>query len=105
LGAGLTTKRGVKMREETLSKRIARKRLDAARKELYREPTIPRFIREASASEIEIAAEKRGHNIFTCVHGKHYFTPCVQCKRNNDDAKKWEKFWREQSEKIKRVIA
>ena len=93
------------MREETLSKRIARKRRDNLMRELYREPRVPQFIREASLTEQQLAAEKRTHDIFKCVHGKHYFVPCVQCHRNAQDAKNWERFWREQSEKIRKIIA
>jgi len=75
---------------ESLEKRIARLRAKRLTSELFVWPRKPAFVREPSKSEQENAKRKR--DIFKCVHGKHYFTPCKHCRRTNADATAWEAF-------------
>ena len=61
----------------SLDSRIQRVREQARMRELFAEAQRPKFIRILSQSELE----PKNSDVFKCCHGKHYFTPCVACKR------------------------
>lgn len=71
--------------------RIARRRAQLATRELFEWPRVPKFKRVPSKQELVSTAERvalgaNAHDIFKCVHGKHYFTPCVACRRDQREA-------------------
>lgn len=45
-----------------------------------------RNAREKSLNEREAAYRVNGKGLFFCIHDKHFFQPCLACKRSKRDA-------------------
>lgn len=87
------------MQEHTLNKRIASLRARNLMSDLFEWPTIPVLYRQPSNNELN--AQKKQRDIFKCVHGVHYFTPCKGCRRTQEDADNWLKFYEEKTKKLR----
>jgi hypothetical protein len=65
---------------------------------------VANIIRVPSNNEIVDSREKKKRDIFKCVHGYHYFTPCRGCKRTQEDADKWLKYYEEKTLKLRKQL-
>lgn len=71
----------------TLTQRIAKAReLARVRQEAHQ--IIIRNRREPSFNEREAKYHPQGYHLFFCIHDKHYFTACSNCKRTTQDGSK-----------------
>ncbi len=86
----------------SLETRIARLRNKNLMTDLFAWPRVPAFYRQPSANEL--LAHKKQRDIFKCVHGKHYFTPCLGCRRTQEDADKWLRFYEEKTLKLRKQL-
>jgi hypothetical protein len=85
-----------------LEQRISRLRSKRLLSDLFEWPTTPVLYRQPSSNELNAAKKQR--DIFKCVHGKHYFTPCMHCQRTQQDADKWLKFYEEKTLKLRKQL-
>lgn len=85
-----------------LQQRIARLKNKRLMQDLFEWPHVPVLIRVPSQNEL--AREKNKRDIFKCVHGKHYFTPCCSCGRTQVDADKWLKYYEEKTLKLRKQL-
>jgi hypothetical protein len=76
---------------ENLDKRIARLKNKRLNSDLFAWPRKPILLRQPSKNELDAQArgQRANKDIFKCVHGKHYFTPCNSCGRTKSRAEKW----------------
>jgi hypothetical protein len=75
-------------RAMSLDERIARLKNKRLNTDLFQWPRVPVLYRQLSANE-QASRGERKKDIFKCVHGKHYFTPCNSCGRTQRIADKW----------------
>jgi hypothetical protein len=73
----------------SLEQRIAARRSRDRLRDVYRDPIRPVFVRVLSTNENERAL----NDVFKCCHGRHYFTPCSNCKRTQRDADTWQAYY------------
>ncbi len=85
-----------------LQQRIARLKNKRLTQDLFAWPTTPVLYRQPSSNELN--ASKKQRDIFKCVHGKHYFTPCCSCGRTQQDADKWLKFYEEKTLALRKQL-
>lgn len=79
----------------TLEQRISALRNKRLMTDLFEWPSVPVIVRKPSNNE----REPKKHDIFKCVHNRHYFVECTKCRRDAKQAKAWESFWLAQSQK------
>lgn len=86
----------------SLDERIDRLRAKRVLGDLFVWPRIPLLIREPSKNELE--SSKRQRDIFKCCHNRHYFVPCMQCKRTQSDADAWYAYYEEHTKKLRKTL-